>query len=244
VIYIVGITNDEEDEMQVGWGLENTYGDWIGGLDYMINAAFYKEARGPNLYSSILPSRTWAHEFIHTLGMNGHDIALDCGTMPLASDCTILAYANVFSAMGGSVFGDHPSANSKNAIGWFDDAQFVEVRSTTELTVCPTETVDDKIKGVVIPLKTPVSIYSIATESTVEFDRIVIEHRAPIGFDETMLRMQDEAWQFTYLGETRELDDFGILVSLGYVADTDSTVLLDVHAESPFDEVNGGSRLT
>jgi hypothetical protein len=182
IVYIVGLT-DGADDFQLGWALQNTLntsqGQWAGGVDWMINSFFFTEAGQPYPYSTILPSRSWAHELHHTLGISGHDISLDCGTSTLAAACAFNAYGNVFSLMGESAVGNHPTIGMKQALGWLGAGQLQKVSASTETVICPSETVDDKPKGLEIELKTPLTITSTTVDMPAVFNRIFVEYRAP-----------------------------------------------------------------
>ena len=106
----------------------------------------------------------------HTLGIAGHDVSLDCGTVTIASSCAINGYGNVFSEMGESALGNHPSIEMKAALKWLDAGQLATVNASTEVTLCPTETQDGKLKGLEIPLKSPITLTSTTTGASVTFD--------------------------------------------------------------------------
>jgi hypothetical protein len=233
VIYIVGLT-DGDDSLQLGWGLQNsamtTQGKWEGGIDWMINSTFFTEAGQPYPYSTILPSRSWAHELHHTLGISGHDISLDCGTKTLDAACAFNPYGNVFSLMGESAVGNHASIGMKQVLGWLGPDQLQHVTTSRQVVLCPTETIDDKPKGLEIPLKTPLTITSTTTNMPAVFDRIFVEYRTPTGFDHYLDRLNDPNWQRRFLTAPREISKAGVVISLGYAnEDTDSSMLLDMH---------------
>jgi len=51
------------------------------GLNFLINSAMYRSTSwdgNPNYGSRVLPSTSWIHEMIHTLGINGHANSLWC----------------------------------------------------------------------------------------------------------------------------------------------------------------------
>lgn len=233
VIYIVGLT-DGDDQLQLGWGLQNSamtpQGKWEGGIDWMVNSTFFTEAGQPYPYSTILPSRSWAHELHHTLGISGHDISLDCTTKTLDAACAFNPYGNVFSLMGESAVGNHASIGMKQVLGWLGPNQLTHVTASTQITICPTETIDDKPKGLEIPLKTPLTITSTTANMPAVFDRIFVEYRTPVGFDHYLDRLDDPTWQHRFLTAPRDISKAGVVVSLGYASeDTDSSMLLDMH---------------
>jgi len=232
VIYIVGLT-DGNDQLQLGWGLQNsaqtTQGRWEGGIDWMINSTFFTEAGQAYPYSTILPSRSWAHELHHTLGISGHDISMNCGTKTLDAACAFNPYGNVFSLMGESAVGNHSTIGMKQALGWLAQGQLQQVSASTKVTICPTETIDDKPKGLVIPLKTPLIVTSTTVDMPAEFNRIFVEYRTPVGFDHYLDRLTDPMWQRRFLTAPRDIRKDGVVISLGYSADTNSSILLDMH---------------
>lgn len=233
VIYIVGLT-DGVDQLQLGWGLQNsamtTQGKWEGGIDWMINSTFFTEAGQPYPYSTILPSRSWAHELHHTLGISGHDISLDCGTKTLDAACAFNGYGNVFSLMGESAVGNHATIGMKQVLGWLGQGQLQRVTASAKVTICPTETIDDKPKGLEIPLKTPLTITSTTADMPAVFNRIFVEYRTPVGFDHYLERLNDPTWQHRFLKAPRDIRKDGVVISLGYTStDTDSSILLDMH---------------
>ena len=233
VIYIVGLT-DGNDQLQIGWGLQNsamtTQGRWEGGIDWMINSTFFTEAGQPYPYSTILPSRSWAHELHHTLGISGHDISLDCGTNTLDAACAFNPYGNVFSLMGESAVGNHSTIGMKQSLGWLKQGQLQQLTASATVTICPTETIDDKPKGLEIPLKTPITITSTTVDMPAVFNRIFVEYRTPVGFDHYLERLSDPTWQHRFLQAPRDIRKDGVVVSLGYSStDTNSSILLDMH---------------
>ena len=233
VVYIIGLT-DGTDVLQLGWGLQNTLntsqGQWPGGVDWMINSFFFTQAGTEYPFSTILPSRTWAHELHHTLGIFGHDISLDCGTSTLAAACAFNAYGNVFSVMGESALGNHPSIGMKQALGWLGAGQMQKVSASTQTLICPSESVDGKPKGLEIALKTPLTLTSTTVDEPAVFDRIYVEYRAPLGFDRYLSRLSDPAWQKRFLMAPRNIRQDGVVITLGYAdPETQSSALLDMH---------------
>jgi hypothetical protein len=233
VVYIVGLT-DGDDQLQLGWQLQNSLttsqGRWDGGIDWMVNSFFFTEAGQAYPYSTILPSRSWAHELHHTLGIYGHDISLDCGTSTLADACAFNAYGNGFSLMGESAIGNHPSIGMKQALAWLKPNQLLKVSASTQVTLCPSPTLDDKAKGLEIPLKTPLTITSTTVNMPAVFDRIFVEYRTAIGFDRYLDRLTDPQWQRRFLTTPRDIRKDGVVITLGYAdPDTQSSALLDLH---------------
>lgn len=235
VIYIVGLTDDDTDSLQLGWAIfgnsaMTVQGRWEGGIDWMVNSFFFTQAGQAYPYSTILPSRSWAHELHHSLGISGHDISLDCGTNTLDTACAFNGYGNVFSLMGESAVGNHPSIGMKQVLGWLAPQQLMSVTASTQVTLCPTETVDDKPKGLEIPLKTPLVITSTTVDMPATFDRIFVEYRSSLGFDHYLDRLSDPQWQKRFLTTPRDIRKDGVVISLGYAnRDTDSSMLLDMH---------------
>jgi hypothetical protein len=235
-VYFVFLT-DGTDGLQVGWPPLNSVsvsqGTFMVGIDFMINSEFYLQAGSAELYSVILPSRSWGHEFVHTLGSEGHDLSLNCGTSVLASSCAIEPYGNPFSLMGESAFGNHPTFNVKRKVGWLPQNRVVSVTQTGDYTLCPTETVDTGNKGLEIPLKTPISLMSTTGNSTAVFDRIMVEYRRPLGFDRYLDRLTT-SW-LTRFKTDGPLREDGVMITLGYQdRTTTGTDLLDMHPASSF----------
>jgi hypothetical protein len=237
IVYIVGLT-DGDDVMQIGWQLQNsistTQGRVTVGIDYMINSAFFRQAGGSQAYSTILPSRSWAHELLHTLGVAGHDISLDCGQTTYGPSCaSIVAYGNPFSSMGESALGNHPSVYMKSVLGFIEPSQLVSVTASGSHTLCANASNDAKPKGLTIPLKEPISIAVGSAGTSATFDRLLIEHRRPMGFDRYLERLGTD-WLDRFKNDG-PVSANGVLVSLGYAdAETDSTLLLDTHPTSSF----------
>jgi hypothetical protein len=241
VVYFVFLT-DGTDGLQVGWNQTNTVqvsqGTFTVGIDFMINSFFYLQAGSPAYYSVILPSRSWAHELVHTFGSVGHDLSLDCGQTVIAASCAIQPYGDPFSLMGESAFGNHPTINVKNHLGWLGASRLTTVTRSGDFTVCPSETVDSGNKGLVVPLKTPISLMSTTGNTTTTFDRIMIEYRRPFGFDRYLDRLQS-SWLTPFKADGPVRED-GVLVTLGYQDTTiDATVLLDMHPTSSYVSTTG-----
>lgn len=236
IVYIVGLT-DGDDVMQIGWTLQNTIATSQGrvtvGIDYMINSAFFRQAGGTQAYSTILPSRSWAHELLHTLGVSGHDISLDCGQATHGTSCaSIVPYGNPFSSMGESALGNHPSVYMKSILGFMDPSQLVNVTASGTHTLCSNASNDTKPKGLTVSLKTPITITAGTTGNPVEFDRLFIEHRRALGFDRYLDRLGTD-WLDRFKTDG-PVSAEGVLVSLGYANDSDSTLLLDTHPTTSF----------
>jgi hypothetical protein len=236
VVYLVFLT-DGTDGLQVGWTQQNmisvSQGTFMVGIDFMINSEFYLQAGNAAFYSVILPSRSWGHEFVHTLGSDGHDLSLNCGTSVLASSCAIEPYGNPFSLMGESAFGNHPTFNVKRKVGWLPPSRVAAVTQTGDYTLCPTETVDTGNKGLEIPLKTPISLMSTTGNATVVYDRIMVEYRRALGFDRYLDRLTS-SW-LTPFKTDGPLREDGVMITLGYQdRTTTATDLLDMHPTSSY----------
>jgi hypothetical protein len=236
IVYFVFLT-DGTDGLQVGWNQTNTVqvsqGTFTVGIDFMINSFFFLQAGSPAYYSVILPSRSWAHELVHTFGSVGHDLSLDCGQSVIAASCAIQPYGDPFSLMGESAFGNHPTINVKNHLGWLAASRLTTVGKSGDFTICPSETVDSGNKGLVIPLKTPISLMSTTGNATTTFDRIMVEYRRPFGFDRYLDRLQSN-WLAPFKTDGPVRED-GVLVTLGYQdTSTNATVLLDMHPTSSY----------
>jgi hypothetical protein len=126
----------------------------------------------------------------------------------------------------------------KSVLGWVEPDQIATVSESGEQTLCPAESTDGMTKGLVIPLKTPIEIFSEAVGEPATFDRLLVEYRRALGFDRYVDRLQS-----SYLDRYKDdgpLRTDGVLVSLGYAStDTDSTMLLDVHPDSSFNPDTG-----
>jgi hypothetical protein len=238
VIYVVGLT-DGTDTLQLGWGLQNSLetsqGHWDGGIDWMVNSNFFTAAGGDYYFSVILPSRSWAHELHHTLGIDGHDISLDCGNTTLAAACAFNGYGNDFSLMGESFLGNHPSIEMKQALGWLTPAQLVTPTTSDPVTICPTETLDPQPKGLLIPLDPPLVIHSTTVDADSTFDRVYVEYRAALGFDRYLDRLSDPTWLMPFITMPRTFRKDGVVITLGYAdTTTQASALLDLHPDSDY----------
>ncbi len=241
IVYFVFLT-DGTDGLQIGWNETNTIkvsqGTFTVGIDFMINSFFYLQAGSPAYYSVILPSRSWSHELVHTFGSVGHDLSLDCGSTVIASSCAIQPYGDPFSLMGESAFGNHPTINVKNHLGWLGDSRLTKVTQSGDFTICPSETVDTGNKGLVIPLKTPITLMSTTGNVSTTFDRIMVEYRLPLGFDRYLDRLQT-SWLTPFKTDGPVRED-GVLVTLGYQdTTTTATALLDMHPASSYVATTG-----
>jgi hypothetical protein len=237
IVYFVFLT-DAGDQLQVGWQIkvnqiDTSQGRAFVGIDFMINSWFFLQAGSPAYFSAILPSRSWAHELVHTLGSFGHDVALDCGTATLASACAVNGYGNPFSLMGESAFGNHPAISVKEYLKWTTADQVPHISASGDYALCPSETVDTGKKGIVIPLKTPITLTSTTGEKDVTFDRINVEYRRALGFDRYEDRLQSH-W-LDYFKTDGPVRADGVLLTLGYQDTTfQATALLDMHPASSY----------
>lgn len=231
ITFLVAIT-DVEDQIQMGWGMENSLlGVFPMGIDFMINSYFWNESGLRGHSSTALPSTSWSHELSHTLGMVGHDIALDCGSAIVSPECVIQAYGNPYSIMGAYIYGTHHSIEGKQALTFLTESQVQGVTTDGVYGVCPLETADGQVKGLSVPLPTPLTILA-SDDTEVIFDRLLVEYRTPRGFDRYLDRLTtDFVLEFFPDGP---LDSDGVTLSLGYANETDSSVLLDAHPETYF----------
>lgn len=237
ITYIVALT-DVEDQLQVGWDYKNNQlgGVIPMGINWMINSQFWKEAGGAAVGSLVLPSTSWAHELQHTLGIDGHANSYNCGTETLGpvNNCTIVAYGNPFSLMGEYAYGTHADALMKERLGWLEPSQMVQVTSSGTYTLCPLETADGKPKGLTIQATTP------RPHNQVTFDKIHVEYRRPLGFDRYLSRLDGTDGYLNRFKPEGSVRSDGVLVSLGYEnPDVDTTVLLDAHPTSSYNEASG-----
>jgi hypothetical protein len=94
---------------------------------FIKNSEFCQQAGNINYTDCILlPSASWSHELLHTLGIGGHANSLDCGNETLLpSVAKINAYGNCFSLMGECAFATHPDIRMKEALGWVSSDQIV-----------------------------------------------------------------------------------------------------------------------
>ena len=78
--------------------------------------------------------------------------------------------------------------------------QFVTVMGTGDYALCPTETADTGVKGLVIPLKNLITLMSTtasAGNTSVTFDRVMVEYRRALGFDRYLDRL-GTSWLDTF----------------------------------------------
>jgi hypothetical protein len=212
------------------------------GIVWMINSAVFDAA--PLMTSNwssgeaVLPTTSWAHEFIHTFGISGHCNSLNCSDKalcsPFATDA-INAYGGVFSIMGEHAFACHPDVLMKAKLGWVEKRQVPTITKSGTYEIYPLETKDENAKGLVIPFSP-----GIANESgEVVFDAMAVEYREPIGFDRYLERLDGSPFLDTYKPEGK-VDRKGVIVYLKYKSDdTDGTVLVDANPDTPFNAKRG-----
>ncbi len=182
----------------IGWTMQNSLmiqqGHFMNvGFDYMINSPFYIHG---DAYSDGLlrPTASWPHELLHTFGVAGHANSLWCEqdgiAQPLGNQCENKAYGGVFSVMGERAYATHPNFVMKQAMDWIDldHINLVEITSTFESTrfiLSPLEILpaQGEYVGASIRLPNPVEVAGL------RLDRLHLEHRAPIGLDSYLLRL-------------------------------------------------------
>jgi len=212
------------------------------GIIWMINSSVFDIAPLEKSYwssgDSVLPTTSWAHEFLHTLGINGHANSYDCGDKTLSTVGAanpIKAYGNVYSIMGEHAFGCHPDVLMKSRLGWIDKQQFPTINRSGDYEIYPLETLDMNIKGLFIPVSTEITHES----GKMAFDGFVVEYREPIGFDRYLGRLDGSPFLELYKPEGK-VDRKGVMVYMKYKSDaTDGTVLLDTNPGTSFNPKRG-----
>ncbi len=203
----------------------------------MINSAVFDAAPlATSNWSSgdaVLPTTSWAHEFLHTFGITGHSNSLNCGEKTLSARFAkdaIAGYGGVFSIMGEHAFACHPDVLMKARLGWVEKRQLPTITKSGSYEIYPLETKDENVKGLVIPLSP-----ELANESgEAVFDAIVLEYREPIGFDRYLERLDGSPFLNVYKPEGK-VDRKGVIVYLKYKSEeTDGTALLDANPETSF----------
>ena len=210
----------ETGGLAVGWKLQNTLeveqGSFTVGFNFLVNSPFFPTALNSYSDSIILPSASWAHELLHTLGISGHGNSLWCGNpdsqasnprvpVPeldavLTEPCWIGAYGEGWNIMGERAWGTHPNFVQKIALGWLteDDVHLISPPGGSwsaasgaryERAIYPLSRHDGLVKGISIDLgDQPLSV----TDNGLTIDRVHIEYRAPIGLDMFLRRLMGD----------------------------------------------------
>lgn len=207
------------------------------GIIWMINSAVFDEAPlESSSWSSgdaVLPSTSWAHEFLHTLGITGHSNSYDCGNKTLTTKGEgnpIKGYGGCFSIMGEHAFGTHPDVLMKSRLGWVESDQFPTIKKSGTYDIYPLAAADTGVKGLLIPVSPAIK----HDTQSATFDAFVIEYRTPIGFDRYLKRLNGSKFLTTYKPQG-DVDSNGVIIYMKYSnPKTDATVLLDMNPETPF----------
>lgn len=244
-----------------GWTLGNSFlinkKHYYAGLGFMINTPFYKEFEHQpfnpstsasdiledkgcgraNSINAIYPSDIWAHEMIHTLGIMGHALSLDCGQQILSKVCSINAYGNVFSIMGERAFGNHLDTTMMEDLKWLSRDSIVYTTSPGKHVLDPLETRSMGKKAIVIPLKKPFEVVNKNNGQAVKFSKLRIEYRKPLEYDDLMSRLDGSPYLKQFYTDKKPIQKNGVLVSLDYETEAvQSTVLLDMNPTTSFSE--------
>lgn len=216
------------------------------GITWMINSEIFDFA--PLLTSNwssgeaVLPTTSWSHELLHTLGITGHANSYDCGNVTLATSGAtnpIKGYGGCFSIMGEHAYSTHPDALMKSRIGWLTPKQIPDITSSGTYEIRPLETNDGQTKALVIPLRAPIT----HTQHTAQFDAFVVEYRTATGFDRYLERLKGSAFLSSYSTLTN-IDSNGVLIYLRYKdTNTDGTALLDMNPATTF-KTNRGIKMS
>ena len=209
----------------------------------MINSAVFDNA--PLLTSNwssgdaLLPTTPWAHELMHTLGVQGHGNSYDCGTETISlvtAANPIKAYGDPFSLMGEHAFAIHPDVMIKMDLGWLSPDQVVDVTASGSYLIYPLENSAGNVKGLTLKVSPPIT----NNNHSIQFDRMVVEYRQPSGFDRYLLRLDGSVFLSTYKPEGSVARE-GVLVRLLYPdsAGTDTTLLLDMNPATSYNPSRG-----
>ncbi len=207
------------------------------GLMFMISSSVFEKVNLNYSQSVILPSTSWAHELLHTLGIRGHANSYDCGrkTTCFQGPNPIKAYGNPFSLLGESAFAVHPDVLMKSRLGWLKPTQITDASKSGIYRIYPLETDDGQIKGLKIPLEKNITHRA----HKAAFNHIFVEYRQPVGFDRLLERLEGGTFLKRYKGPG-SVDSNGVLVYLGYTDEkTDSSALLDMNPGSEFNPKRG-----
>jgi len=199
----------------------------------------------PSVWSagdSILPTTSWAHEMIHTLGASAHANSLDCMqevVCETGSGGASNGYGNPFSIMGENAFASHPDVYVKSYLGWLASNQVQTVTANGVYTLYPLETDTQNLKGLKIKLSTP-----LIFDNNV-FDTLYLEYRDAIGMDRYMVRLDRTESQQAHAFLSRYKPD-GVINRHGVLAllrdstqdstNTTTTQLLDMNPTSSYSD--------
>ncbi len=178
------------------------------------------------------PSRAWingeltlnvvAHELGHNFGLF-HSNALECDSVPFASDCVALDYGDTIDAMG-KIAPGHFNAFQKERLGWLDfeaTPTITHVEVDGRYTIDAYETPTDSPKALKIARgKDP------QTGATQWY---YLEYRQAVGFDQFLARRS-----FTFY---RQDVSHGIVVRLGAEDDARSSQLLHMKDEPRYEDL-------
>jgi|GEM_PF-1750712 len=246
IFYVHALVDGEGQ--QAGWlypqqSVQTRQGMVSGiGLIWMINAGVFDAAplERSNWSSgeAVLPTTSWAHEFLHTIGIIGHANSYNTDEQTLATTGTenpIRAYGNPFSIMGEHAYATHPDVLMKSRLGWLSEKQLPTVKKSGEYKLYPLAVNDKNTKGLFIPISPAIKHEA----SDAGFGGFLIEYRTPVGFDRYLARLDGSEFLSAYKPQG-EVDRNGVLVYMKYASeDTDGSVLLDMNPKTPYNAKRG-----
>ena len=211
---LVGLADSGLD--QRGWTIEGNsvpdgQGGWIEdkGTAFLINSRFETAPRDNRQSGWVLPSAPWPHEILHSMGIIGHSQALWCypsaaahdplatpeqdlvaASSSLSDTCRVSGYGDPFSIMGDRIWATHPSAATKVALGWFDTPEVLHLDGAaqtpeTAWLFAQSGEIPGKVRAIQIAVP-EFAVEMVDTGTTLHFDRLTLETRAPAGFDQVL----------------------------------------------------------
>ncbi len=226
--------------VNIGWGMGNSFptssGQKSAGIVWMINSSFYLTDgyKGVTSETDILPSTVWAHETLHTLGIHGHALSLDCDEKILSKNCKIVPYGNVFSIMGDRLFGSHLDTAMLEDLGWLHKESIQQVTSSGKYILAPLEKKSSYKMSLVIPLKKTFEIIN-QQGLNVKFSKLRIEYRKPIEYDQNLSLLDGGSKLNHFYLDKKKINKNGVVIMLEYLEEGhNSTVLLDMNPDTKF----------